>query len=135
MSCRASRSDPATGFTLLEALVALAILGAVLGVIGSAVATTIRGIRNADMRLMMNETGHVLLASIPRRDRLNVGTQTGELGEFRWRMDVRAMPLSVNAGEAAATWQTLAIDLKLRHARGAALQMQTYRLVRVAGAQ
>ena len=72
-------SDGEAGFTLIEALVALAIVAAVLGSIGMVIATTVKGTRAIDQRLALTGTAETLLASIPTRDLLKPGRQTGEL--------------------------------------------------------
>ncbi|MCJ9707365.1 type II secretion system protein J, partial [Bradyrhizobium sp. SHOUNA76] len=58
---RRSCSDSA-GFTLIEALVALAIIAVVLGTIGSVIATTVKGTRAIDQRLALAGTAETLLA-------------------------------------------------------------------------
>jgi general secretion pathway protein I len=129
----ASRSDRSAGFSLLEVLVSLAIVAAVLGAIGMAIGTTVRGTRNIDQRLTMTETGQILLASIPDRGLLRSGTLRGELGGFRWRMDVTPAPAGSDVGTKPG-WQPLAILLRLQHDNGPVLQLTTYRLIRAAAA-
>ena len=51
---RRSCSDGAAGFTLIEALVALAIVAAVLASIGAVIATTVKGTRSIDQRLALS---------------------------------------------------------------------------------
>src|SRR5580704_1312464 len=93
MSCRASRSE--AGFTLIEVLVSIAVLAVVLGAIGAVVGTTVRGIRSVDRRLPLLETAQGLVASLPDRNTLQPGTQTGGSGDYRWRIDV--VPLAAPA--------------------------------------
>src|SRR5580704_7933192 len=92
MSCRASRSE--AGFTLIEVLVAIAVLAVVLGAIGAVVGTTVKGIRSVDRKLPLLETAQNLLASLPERGLLKPGTQTGGSGGFEWRIDV--VPLAIS---------------------------------------
>ena len=51
---RKSCSNGAAGFTLIEALVALAIVATVLGSIGAVIATTVKGTRGIDQRLELS---------------------------------------------------------------------------------
>ena len=88
---RKSCSDGEAGFTLIEALVALAIVAAVLGSIGAVIATTVKGTRSIDQRLALTGAAETLLASIPARDLLKPGRQSGELAGHRWRIDVAPM--------------------------------------------
>jgi general secretion pathway protein I len=61
MWCRTARSDArpprgVSGFTLIEVLVAIAVLAVVLGAIGAVVGNTVRTIRSVDRRLPLLET-------------------------------------------------------------------------------
>lgn len=131
MSSR-SRSDGSAGFTLIEALVALAVVAAVLASVGAAIAATVRGSRNIDDRLALAGTAEALLTALPSRDTLKIGRQVGATSGYRWRIDVRAMPFSGSAAE-TSPWRPVAIDLRLqKDGGGPALQMKTVRLVRSA---
>src|SRR5579864_3881020 len=105
MWCRIARSDirpprGTAGFTLIEVLVAIALLAVVLGAIGAVVGNTVRSIRSVDRRLPLLETAQSLIASLPARDALQPGTQSGASGEYRWRID--AVLLNRNAPDSAA---------------------------------
>jgi general secretion pathway protein I len=127
---RRSCSDGAAGFTLIEALVALAIIAAVLGSIGTVIATTVKGTRKIDQRLALSGTAESLLAALPSRTLLKPGRQSGELAGHRWRIDVSRMNVPV-AGEAPQTGRfvPLAVTLRLQAPGGAATQVTTVRLV------
>jgi general secretion pathway protein I len=135
MSCRASRSE--AGFTLIEVLVAIAVLAVVLGAIGTVVGTTVKGIRSVDRRLPLLETAQSLLASLPDRGALQPGTQTGGSGDFRWRID--AVPLAANAPAPIATsntataqpkWTPLAVTVRVEGRDGGPpVRLDTVRLV------
>src|ERR1700730_11794962 len=107
MWCRTARSDArpprgSLGFTLIEVLVAIAVLAVVLGVIGAVVGNTVRTIRSVDRRLPLLETAQNLIASLPARDALQPGTQSGTSGEFRWRIDAVLLNSTVPDNAAAA---------------------------------
>ena len=124
---RRSCSD-AAGFTLIEALVALAIIAIVLGTIGSVIATTAKGTRSIDQRLVLSGTAERLLADLPARGLLKPGRQSGELAGSRWRVDVA--PMKMASGEAASDrFVPMAINLRLQRADGAAIQITTVKLV------
>ena len=84
---RRSCSDGVAGFTLIEALVALAIVAAVLGSIGTVIATTVKATRAIDQRLALAGAAETLLAALPARNLLKPGRQSGEPAE----RDVQAM--------------------------------------------
>lgn len=124
---RRSCSD-AAGFTLIEALVALAIIAVVLGTIGSVIATTAKGTRSIDQHLALSGTAERLLADLPARGLLKPGRQGGELAGSRWRVDVA--PMSVAGGDPATDrFVPMAVNLRLQRADGSAIQITTVKLV------
>ncbi|MGY8706267.1 prepilin-type N-terminal cleavage/methylation domain-containing protein [Bradyrhizobium sp. 18BD] len=124
---RRSCSD-AAGFTLIEALVALAIIAVVLGTIGSVIATTTKGTRTIEQRLALSGTAETLLADLPARGLLKPGRQSGQLAGSRWRVDVA--PMNVPGGDPATDrFVPLAVNLRLQRADGAAIQITTVKLV------
>lgn len=124
---RRSCSD-AAGFTLIEALVALAIIAVVLGTIGSVIATTAKGTRSIDQHLVLSGTAERLLADLPARGLLKPGRQSGELAGSRWRVDVA--PMNVAGGNPATDrFVPMAVNLRLQRADGSAIQVTTVKLV------
>jgi general secretion pathway protein I len=127
---RKSCSDGVAGFTLIEALVALAIVAAVLSSIGAVIATTVKGTRSIDQRLALTGAAETLLASLPARNLLKPGRQSGETAGHRWRIDVAPMDVAV-AGDSPQTGRfiPLAISMRLQAPGGPAMQITTVRLV------
>jgi general secretion pathway protein I len=127
---RKSCSDRVAGFTLIEALVALAIVAAVLGSIGAVIATTVKGTRGIDQRLELSGTAENLLAALPARALMKPGRQSGELAGHRWRIDVSRMNVPV-ASDAPQTGRfvPLAVTMRLQAPGGPATQITTVRLV------
>jgi general secretion pathway protein I len=125
---RRSCSDGTAGFTLIEALVALAIIAIVLGTIGSVIAVTTRGTRSIDQRLALASTAETLLADLPARGLLKPGRQSGQLAGSRWRVDIA--PMNVAGGDPATDrFVPLAVNLRLQRADGSAIQVTTVKLV------
>ena len=123
---RRSCSDGVAGFTLIEALVALAIIAAVLSSIGAVIATTVKGSRSIDQRLALTGAAETVLAALPARNLLKPGRQSGELAGHRWRLDVG--PLNI-AQEQTSRFVPLAINMALQAPGGPAIQVTTVRLV------
>jgi general secretion pathway protein I len=119
-------SDGIAGFTLIEALVALAIVAAVLASIGGVIATTAKGTRSIDQRLALAGAAETLLAGLPARDLLKPGQQSGELAGHRWRIDVS--PVTAD-GPQNQRFVALAVNMRLQAPGGAAIQLSTVRLV------
>ena len=140
----APRTDPRrgeAGFTLIEVLVAIAVLAVVLGAIGAVVGNTVRTIRSVDRRLPLLETAQSLIASLPARDALQPGTQSGTSGDFRWRIDAVLLNRNVpdNAAAALSTaatgappkvnWMPLAITVRVQGSEGPPVRLDTVRLI------
>jgi general secretion pathway protein I len=127
---RKSCSDGTRGFTLIEALVALAIVAAVLGSIGGVIATSVKGTRGIDQRLELSGTAESLLAALPARTLLKPGRQSGELASQRWRIDVSPMNVAVaNDAPQTGRFVPLAVTMRLQSPGGPAMQVTTVRLV------
>ncbi len=127
---RKSCSDGTAGFTLIEALVALAIVAAVLSSIGAVIATTVKGTRSIDQRLALTGAAETLLAGLPARNLLKPGRQTGELAGHRWRIDIAPMN-AADAGDAPQNQRfiALAVSMRLQAPDGPAIRLTTVRLV------
>jgi general secretion pathway protein I len=127
---RKSCSNGTRGFTLIEALVALAIVAAVLGSIGTVIATSVKGTRGIDQRIQLSGTAESLLAALPARTLLKPGRQSGELAGHRWRIDVAPMnvPVATDAPQ-TGRFVPLAITMRLQAPGGPAMQVTTVRLV------
>ena len=127
---RRSCSDGVAGFTLIEALVALAIIASVLSSIGAVIATTVKGTRSIEQRLALTGAAETLLAELPARNLLKPGRQSGELAGHRWRIDVSPMNIA-DAGAAPQDqhFVPLAVVMRLQAPGGPALQFTTVRLV------
>jgi general secretion pathway protein I len=127
---RKSCSNGVAGFTLIEALVALAIVAAVLGSIGTVIATTVKGTRGIDQRLALGGTAETLLTALPSRTLLKPGRQSGELAGHRWRIDVSPMNVAVaNDAPQTGRFVPLAVTMRLQAPGGPAMQVTTVRLV------
>jgi general secretion pathway protein I len=129
------------GFTLIEVLVAIAVLAVVLGAIGGVVGNTVRTIHSVDRRLPLLETAQSLIASLPTRDALQPGTQSGTSGDFRWRIDAVLLNSNVPDNAAAAlstattgaapkvSWVPLAITVRVQGVEGPPVRLDTVRLI------
>ena len=131
---RTARSDVlpprgSAGFTLIEVLVAISVLAVVLGAIGAVVGNTVRTIRSVERRLPLLETAQSLIASLPAREALQPGTQSGTSGEFRWRIDAVLLNRNVPDDAKAAKWMPLAITVRVQGNEGPPVRLDTVRLI------
>jgi general secretion pathway protein I len=130
------RSIPANcttaGFTLIEALVALAIVAASLSSIAALTATTVRGSRSIERHLAELETARAIMTGLPDRDQLLPGSFSGETAGHRWRVDVSAFDAtSLNVRQPA--WEPRAVVVTVQSPAGGVLHISTVRLHHGAG--
>jgi general secretion pathway protein I len=124
---RSSRNSRA-GFTLIEVVVALAVIAASLTAIGALVAVSMRGTAGIEQRLAFRETLRAMLNSLPDRRVLNAGTQSGETEGYRWRVDVTPFEANFVDPKAPAPWQPQAVVIRAQSPSGQLIQINTIRL-------
>ena len=116
------------GFTLIEVLVALAVLAVALAAIGSLMATTVRGTRSIDAHVTLVETARSIMTGLPDRGQLSIGNFAGEIAEHRWRTDVLPF-IAPNVDQQLATpWTPQRVVVRVQSPAGAILQVETIRL-------
>ncbi len=116
------------GFTLIEVLVALSIVAVSLSSIGALIATTVRGTRSIESHFTRLETAQAILTALPDREQLAPGNFSGEVGDYRWRINVS--PFTTNVGTRQSTWVPQAIAVTVQSPVGGILQINTVRLHR-----
>jgi general secretion pathway protein I len=125
---RKRRSKSEFGFTLIEALVALAIIATVLSSIASVIGVTVKGTRAIGQRLALTGAADTVLTSLPGRDALRPGRQSGELAGHRWRVDVSQLN-TPGREDAPGSFVPMAVDLLVQSPGGPAVRVTTVRLV------
>jgi general secretion pathway protein I len=123
---RRARSD--AGFTLIEVLVALSVVAVSLVAIGSLIASTVRGVRTIDRHLALTETARAVMTALPSREELVPGSQSGELADHRWRVDVLPFPIDDPETRAQARWIPQTVIVRVQSPQGGILQLNTVRL-------
>ena len=130
-TARAARQNAAasSGFTLIEVVVAIAVLALVLGAIGGAVGTIVKGLRSVDRQLPLLETAQGLLAALPDRSALRPGAQRGTTGAVQWRIDVAPLNGAAAGTGVAAKWMPLLVTVSVQGSDGPPVRLDTIRLV------
>jgi general secretion pathway protein I len=125
--------DARAGFTLIEALVALAVAAVSLAAIGLLVAGNIRGSGRIEQHLGLVETLRAVEAGLPDRTSLSAGTLPGEMHDQAWSVDIAPFPGNFVNPRAAQFWTPQTIVIKVQSPSGAVLQLETIRLARRTG--
>jgi general secretion pathway protein I len=118
------------GFTLIEALIALAIVAVALTAIGSLMAATVRGTRAIDQHLTLVETARAIETGLPDRGDLAVGSLTGAVGDFRWQVDVLPFRASFVDPQLPTPWVPQAVVITVQSSAGPVLHINSVRLHR-----
>lgn len=135
--CRSSHADErgrTAGFTIIEALVALAVIAVALGAIAAVIAANVRGTEVVEARLSLIGAARAVLTALPDRDRLTPGQLRGAFGAERWRIDV--LPFAADFVDPArpTPWLPQTIVLRLQAPSGEIIRVDTVRLRRNEGA-
>ena len=129
---RKSCSERQRGFTLIEALVALAIIAAVMSSIGGVIGSTVKGTRSIDQRLALTGSAETVFAALPARNALKPGRQSGEVAGHRWRLDVT--PWNAATGDVPQSrFAPLLVNMQMQAPGGSTIVVTTVRLVPKAG--
>jgi general secretion pathway protein I len=118
------------GFTLIEALAALAVMGAGLAAVGTLASSSLHAGLYAERHLAEIETARKIIAGMPDRGALPVGHLTGALDAHDWRIDTA--PIAAAAAVGDTLWTPQRIEVSVRSPSGATLKIDTIRLRRQA---
>ena len=124
------RRKASAGFTLIEVLVALAVVSVSLAAIGSLIAVTSRGARAVGLHLTLVETARMIVTGLPDRDQLVPGNFSGEAAGHRWRVDVMPFSADFVDTEQATNWIPQTVVVRVQSPAGKVLQVNTVRLRR-----
>ena len=118
------------GFTLIEVLVALAVVAISLAAIGSLIAVTTRGARAIGLHLTLVETARTIVTGLPDRDQLVPGNFSGEAAGHRWRVDVMPFYADFVDLREPTNWIPQTVVVRVQSPAGKVLQVNTVRLRR-----
>lgn len=127
------RRRATAGFTLIEVIVALAVIAVALTAIGSLIATTVRGARSLDTNLMLIETARMIETALPDRATIRPGNMSGELQGHNWRIDVLPFVFTNVDPRLPTPWVPQTVVVRVQSPNGPVLQMNTVRLRRREG--
>ena len=133
LSTRLKLRDPSAGFTLIEVLVAVAVLAVSLTAIGSLVATNIRATRALDQRLALAATTRAIFTGLPNRNEVALSNSSGETAGHRWRLDILPFVADFVDPRRVTPWVPQAVVLRVQSPTGQVLRIDTVSLRRGQG--
>jgi general secretion pathway protein I len=119
------------GFTIIEVLIALAIVAVGIVGIGAVMSTNARGVRSLEDHVALMQTAQSALATaIPLRKDLAPGTLSGQIHDYGWRVDIGPAGGGWSVNNADAPWIPELVKVRVRSPSGATVELETVRLMR-----
>jgi general secretion pathway protein I len=118
------------GFTLIEALAALAVMAVVLTSIGALMASNLRAPVKIGEHIELIAALRSVEAALPERSKLGSGILTGELHGLAWSVESAPFPADYVNPKAGQLWVPQTITMTVRSPSGGSLGLRTVRLVR-----
>ena len=122
--------DREAGFTIIEVLIALALVAVSLVAIGSLMATNARGVRSLESHVALTQAARtVMTAGIPPRATLAPGTISGKDNDYRWTVEVSPLGGGWTVPDADLAWTPELVRVRVTSAGGAVSDIRTVRLM------
>lgn len=119
------------GFTILEVLIALAVVAIAIVAIGSVMSINARGVRALENHVALIQTAQTVLATaIPPRKELAPGTLSGQLRDYHWQADIGPVSGGWVNDSADMAWIPELVKIRVRSPSGAVIDLETVRLMR-----
>ena len=118
------------GFTIIEVLIALAVVAVSIVAIGSVMSTNVRGVRSLEQHVTLMQTARsVMAADVPPRSEIGVGIWSGRTNDHQWRIDISPMGDEWSAAGDKAAWIPALVRIQVRSPSGAVMDLSTVRLM------
>lgn len=129
---RDGSTEKQAGFTMIEAVVALAVVAIVLAAIGSLYAGNTRGASQLEQRVALVETARLIATAVTGRNDLGSGYLAGEINGHAWQMQMTPF---FGGGPVLpeSEWVPHLVVLRVQSPAGGELSVETVRLRRKGG--
>jgi prepilin-type N-terminal cleavage/methylation domain-containing protein len=116
------------GYTLIEALAALAVIGAGLAAIGQLGFTTVRAAYRAQTRLELTAATRKVLTAVASAQTDAEGRSSGQTDGVEWRLQYAPFLFDVPGAPPHPSWTPQAMRVMVRAVSGAEIVVDTVRL-------
>jgi general secretion pathway protein I len=121
------------GFTIIEVLVALAVVAVSIVAIGALMSGNVRGVRALEQHVaLMQAARTVMTVAIPPRAELRPGTSTGQIDGYRWSIDVSPLGGGWSVPSSDVPLVPELVRIRVRSPSGAVSDIRTVRLMQKA---
>jgi general secretion pathway protein I len=122
--------EPQAGFTIIEVLIALAVVAVCIVAIGSVTSTNVRGVRSLEQHVALMQTARsTMTTGIPPRAELGSGVLSGQLNDHRWQIDIGPLGGDWVVSDADVTWIPQLVKIHVQSPSGGTFDFQTIRLM------
>jgi general secretion pathway protein I len=122
--------NSAAGFTIIEVLIALAIVSISIVAIGSVMSTNARGVRLLEQHVTMMQVARtVMTTGIPPRAELGPGALSGQIDDYQWKIDVEPLGGDWAVSGADVAWIPELVRVRVRSPSGSVSDLRTVRLM------
>ena len=119
------------GFTIIEVLIALAVVAVSIVAIGSVMSTNVRGVRLLEQHVALMQTARtVMTVGIPPRAELGPAGLSGRIDDYKWTIDVGPLGEGWDVPGADFAWIPALVKIRVRSPSGAETDLRTVRLMR-----
>ncbi|MGB9116459.1 PulJ/GspJ family protein [Bradyrhizobium sp.] len=119
------------GFTIIEVLIALAVVAVSIVAIGSVMSTNVRGVRLLEQHVTLMQTARsVMTADLPSGAELGPGALSGQVNDYRWKIDIGPLGEGWAVPGADVAWIPALVRIQVQSPSGAVSDLKTVRLVR-----
>jgi general secretion pathway protein I len=119
------------GFTIIEVLIALAVVAVSIVAIGSVMSTNVRGVRLLEQHVTLMQTARsILTTEVPPRAELGYGALSGQVNDYRWKIDVGPLGEEWTVPGADVAWIPALVAVQVRSPTGAVSDLKTVRMMR-----
>ncbi|MGY3440707.1 prepilin-type N-terminal cleavage/methylation domain-containing protein [Bradyrhizobium sp. USDA 4473] len=118
------------GFTIIEVLVALALVAVSIVAIGAVMGVKTRGVKAMEQHVALMQAVRTLMTiGIPPRAELQPGSSTGQAEGYRWTIDVSPLGGEWTVPEGNVPWAPELVRIRVKSPAGALSDIRTVRLM------